>query len=226
MLGLPSPPQILVMFYILWPKGFSSDVHYGKDIVDPLPTFKMKASHLLEANLNLIPQTRDTHWYTKLMKSLGNFNHSKAIALRCENDKEIVLPKYMRENLLPPLYATKILHIKMRNRYNFSAVDVVDCLLWMSPQLDTLSFDQTRDLKSLIKFTYRDEDEDEKPCCASLPWKCWRHELKNVKLQNFENMELQELRNYFLTNTNNTPEIIEDPTGCNIYTSFHWIYLT
>ncbi|OIS99248.1 hypothetical protein A4A49_23453 [Nicotiana attenuata] len=205
---------------------FSSDVYYGKDIAHLLPTFKMKASHLLEANLNLIPQTRDTHWYTKLIKSLGNFNHYKAIVLRCENDKEIVIPKYKRENLLPPLYATKILHIKIRNQCNFSAVNVVDSLLWMSPQLDTLSFGQTRDLKSMIKFTYRDEDEvdgeDEKPCCASLPWKCWRHEIKKVKLQNFKCMELKELRNYFLTNTNTTLEIIEDPTGCNIYTSFHF----
>ncbi|XP_009612576.1 uncharacterized protein LOC107759505 [Nicotiana tabacum] len=195
---------------------FSSEVRYGKDIVEPLPTFKLKASHMLEANLNLIPEiTLDTYWYNKFMKSLANFNHSKAITFRCENDKVIVIPKYKRENLIPPLYCTKHLYVIM-NRWNHSVVDLVDSLLWISPQLDTLSFGRALDIK-ILKFTYRDA-ADEEPCCESLPWKYWRHELKKVKLQNFTCVELSKLRNYFLTNTD-ILEIIEDPPRCNICSS-------
>ncbi|XP_075075022.1 putative F-box/FBD/LRR-repeat protein At5g56810 isoform X2 [Nicotiana tabacum] len=193
--------------------GFLSDVRYGEDTVDPLPTFNLKASNLLEACLCLIPETLDNPWYSKLIKSLGNFNHCNAITLCCENDKEIVIPKDMRENLLPPLYDAKCLRVTIMNPLNHSVVDVVDSLLWISPQLDSLYFGcGTEDLKTL-KFTSRDaaDDEDEKPCCASMPWKCWRHELKKVKLNNFTCTELQELRNYLLTNTDILEEIIEVP---------------
>ncbi|PHT79337.1 hypothetical protein T459_17389 [Capsicum annuum] len=128
--------------------GFSSDVRYGNDIVNPLPAFHLKASPLLEVKLKLIPETPDTNWYSELTKSLRNFNHSKAICLCCDD----------------------------------------------------------------YKFTYRDaaDDEDEKPCCASLPWKCWRHELKKVELQ--QNIGLKErldLEKYFLTNADML-EIIDE----------------
>ncbi|XP_009621912.1 F-box/FBD/LRR-repeat protein At5g56420-like isoform X1 [Nicotiana tomentosiformis] len=191
----------------------TSDVHHGKEEL----LFKLKASQLLEAKIKLIPgpEDLDTHWYSKLANSLVNFNHSRAITLSCDEDKVIVIPKDMRENLFPPLSGPKGLHIKIMDWSNYSVVDVVDSLLWMSPQLDTLSVYQGRDLKSVIKFTYRDEDEaddeDEKPCCASLPWKCWKHELKKVKLQNFTCTELEKLRNYFLSNTDILEKIIEDP---------------
>nr|XP_009777318.1 PREDICTED: uncharacterized protein LOC104226915 [Nicotiana sylvestris] len=188
----------------------TSDVLHGKEEL----LFKLKASQLLEAKIKLIPglEALDTHWYSKLANSLGNFNLSRAITLSCDEDKVIVIPKDMRENLIPPLSGPKCLHIKIMDRSNYSVVDVVDSLLWMSPQLDTLSVDQGRDLKSVIKFTYSDAaNEDEKPCCASLPWKCWKHELKKVKLQNFTCTELEKLRNYFLSNTDILEKIIEDP---------------
>ncbi|KAJ8560087.1 hypothetical protein K7X08_004145 [Anisodus acutangulus] len=138
------------------------------------------------------------------------------IAVDLDTPNVIVIPKDMRENLLPPLYGAKRLHIKIMDQTNYSVVDVVDSLLWISPQVDTLSVDQGRSLNSLIKFTYRDAaNEDEKPCCASQAWKCWRHELKKVKLQNFARTELEKLRNYFLTNTD-TLSIIENPSECSL----------
>lgn len=125
----------------------------------------------------------------------------------------IVIPKRMRENLLPLLYGTR-LHVKINNLLSHSAmVHVLESLFWVSPQLGTLSFGQIIDYRTL-KFTYRDTtDEAEKPCCAYVPWKCWRHELNKVNLQHFTCMELPKLRNYFLTNTD-VLEIIEDPPGC------------
>ncbi|KAM3308181.1 putative F-box/LRR-repeat protein [Capsicum chacoense] len=190
---------------------FSYDIHHGKKglvgYFDPSPIFKLKASRLLEVEIKLIPdpEALDTRWYSKLTESLGNFNNSTAITLRCDYDQVIVIPKDMRENLLPPLYGTKRMQIKTMDRTNYSIVDVVDSLLWIFPQLDTLSVDKGQSLQSLIKFTYRDaaDDEDEKPCCASLAWKCWRHELKEVKLQNFTRTELEKLTYYFLENSYN-----------------------
>ncbi|XP_047270475.1 putative F-box/LRR-repeat protein At3g18150 [Capsicum annuum] len=146
---------------------FSYDIHHGKKglvaYFDPSPIFKLKASRLLEVEIKLIPdpEALDTRWYSKLTESLGNFNNSTATTLRCDYDQVIVIPKDMRENLLPPLYGTKRMQIKIMDRTNYSIVDVVDSLLWIFPQLDTLSVDKGQSLQSLIKFTYRDAADDE-----------------------------------------------------------------
>lgn len=118
----------------------------------------------------------------------------------------------MRDTLLPPLYGTKHLHIQIESHVKHpDVVGIVDSLLRFSPQVDTLSFCGNVELE-MLKFTYRDaaDDEDEKPCCASLPWKCWRHELKKVELQ--QNIGLKErldLEKYFLTNADML-EIIDE----------------
>ncbi|KAJ8560099.1 hypothetical protein K7X08_004157 [Anisodus acutangulus] len=159
-------------------------------------------------------KTLDTLWYSKLTKSLGNFSHSKAIELCCNSDTVLVIPIDMRENLLPPLYGAKHLHIICKYP-SYSVVDFVDSLLWISPQLDTLSFKKPRSSNNL-KFIYRDTaDEDEKPCCPSLHLKCWRHNLKEVELQKFTFAELEELRNYFLTNAD-ILQIVEVPLECSL----------
>lgn len=64
--------------------------------------------------------------------------------------QEIVIPMYMRENLLPPLYGTKHLRLKVPYHYCYSVVNAVDSLLWISPQLETLYIGHIGDLKSLI----------------------------------------------------------------------------
>ncbi|PHT45913.1 hypothetical protein CQW23_15071 [Capsicum baccatum] len=87
---------------------------------------------------------------------------------------------------------------------------------WYSELMKSLSsFNHSKAISIFCddyKFTYRDaaDDEDGKPCCASLPWKCWRHELKKVELQ--QNIGLKErldLEKYFLTNADML-EIIDE----------------
>ncbi|KAG5601982.1 hypothetical protein H5410_033352 [Solanum commersonii] len=213
---------------------FSYDIRHGRDgllgYFEPSPIFKLKASRLLEVMIKLIPdpEALDTDWYSKLTESKlrlrqGTFSKLTTCPARrrCSGFLiVIVIPKHMRENLVPPLNGTKHIHIKIMDRTNYSIVDVVDSLLWISPQLDTLSVDQGRSLQSLIKFTYRDadDDEDDKACCASLAWKCWSHELKRVQLQNFTRTELEKLRNYFLK-ISDTLSIIEDSPECSLLTS-------
>nr|XP_016444928.1 PREDICTED: uncharacterized protein LOC107770166 [Nicotiana tabacum] len=182
----------------------------------PLSTFKLKASILLEASFCLTPEADDNHWHSKLTKFLANFNHSKVIELSCHCDRVIVIPKDLRENFLPPLYGTNILQVNLQNQSNYSVVDVIDSMLWISPHLGTLSFITRAPGLKTLKFIYEDaSDDDEKPCCASLPWKCWRHVLKKVKLQNFTCMEQQELRNYFFANAD-ISEMVVIPLDCSL----------
>ncbi|XP_060185644.1 uncharacterized protein LOC132615103 [Lycium barbarum] len=164
---------------------------FNYDFLDQLPTLKlMKASVLLEVELYLIPGKRlDNPWYSMLMKFLGNFKQSKAIKLDCWYWDAIVIPKDMRKKLVPPLHGTTSLHTKFEISGNNSLVDILDSLVWISPQLDTLSFVRDVELTRTMKFIYEDASaEDEKTI--------WRHKLKEVKMENFTSMEQQELRNY------------------------------
>ncbi|MCD9640710.1 hypothetical protein HAX54_026186 [Datura stramonium] len=175
---------------------------------DPLSTFKLKASVLLEVTLHLYAEHGVFDWHSKLVKFLANFNYAKAIELMCDGYKEIVIPKDLRENFLPPLYGTNILQVNLEKQSSYSVVHIIDSMLWISPRPDTLSFTLPPGLKSL-KFIYKDaSDEDGKPCCASLPWKCWRHTLKQVKLQNFTHLEEEKLIKYFFANADNL-EMVE-----------------
>ncbi|KAM3325911.1 hypothetical protein P3S67_001037 [Capsicum chacoense] len=169
------------------------------------PTLKLKAPASLEPKISFDSKNPDSDWYSKLLIFLANFNHYRAVELSSKNDEVIIIPNDVRESLVPLLYGTDRLHVKFQNKLKHSVVDIVDSLLWISPQLDTLSFHQA-DLKTL-KFIYEDvSDEDKKPCCTSLTWKCWRQKLKQVEMQNFTCMEQQELSNYFFTN----PGLITD----------------
>ncbi|KAH0641572.1 hypothetical protein KY290_033175 [Solanum tuberosum] len=169
-----------------------------------LPTLQLKASASasLEAKNCFVSGTTDSD----VTKFLGNFNQSMVVELTCKSDKALAIPKDMRGNLLPPLYGTNRVHVNIRSPLiNCSIVDILDSMLWISPQLDTISYCKP-DLKVLM-FIY----EDEMPCCTSQPWKCWRPKLKQVKIQNITCMEQkQELRNYLYANTD-IPEIIEVP---------------
>ncbi|MCD9641603.1 hypothetical protein HAX54_027901 [Datura stramonium] len=164
------------------------------------PTLKLKASASLEPKISFHSETPDSDWYSKLLIFLANFNHSRDVELFSKNEEVLCPTKSLAAHLKEAgcydfSYVVSFLLIQ------YSVVDIVDSLLWLSPQMDTLSFHQA-DSKTL-KFIYEDASEKgEKRCCTctSLTWKCWRHKLKQVKMQNFRCMEQQELRNYFFSN--------------------------
>ncbi|KAK4340749.1 hypothetical protein RND71_039250 [Anisodus tanguticus] len=125
---------------------------------------KLKASDLLEAKIYFDSLANpDTDWYSKLPNFLVNFNHSVAIDLSSKNDEVMVIPKDVRVNFLPPLHATNNLHVNIEKRLKYSIVDVVYSLLWISPQLDTISFGGTLRLKDPKDAS----NEAGKPCCSS-----------------------------------------------------------
>ncbi|KAM3216055.1 putative F-box/LRR-repeat protein [Capsicum annuum] len=161
-----------------------------------LPTLKlMKSSVFLVLKLEFsLTNILDSHWYSMLMKFLGNFKQSKAIKLDCCDRDGIVIPKDTRENMVPPLYvANATWYIKFNTFGDCSLVDILDSLLWISPQLDTLILVQESNLNTTLKFI----DED---ASAEGEKFLWRHKLKKVRMANFTCMEQQELRNYLFTN--------------------------
>ncbi|PHT50870.1 hypothetical protein CQW23_10617 [Capsicum baccatum] len=161
----------------------------------------ISASVLLKVELKLFEgseSTYDRRWYSKLVRFLGNFNQVKAIHLKCDTETVIVIPKNMRKKLVSSLYGTDGLHIEFEKLYknHYSVGEVLDSLLWIFPQLDTLSF--LRDnLKSTLKFIYDDDSFENEKTCTSLLLKRPRHKkLKDVKMENFECTDQQQLRDY------------------------------
>ncbi|KAK4727624.1 hypothetical protein R3W88_032541 [Solanum pinnatisectum] len=156
----------------------------------------MKASVLLEVVLEFCAGGNKfvSHWYSMLMKFLGNFKQSKSIKLQCLFANGIVIPKDMRKNSDPPLFGTTAtLHIEYGFLVNCSLGDIVDSFLWISPQLNTLTFVRDSDLSCTLKFIYEDASAEDEKTFRS-------HKLKEVKMENFTCMEQQELRNYLFTN--------------------------
>ncbi|PHT25141.1 hypothetical protein CQW23_35221 [Capsicum baccatum] len=168
---------VLHDFSLITVKLDTTNLKYFSYRSSSFPTLKLKAPASLQPKIAFDSKSPDSDWYSKLLIFLANFSHYRAVELSSENDEVIIIPNDVRESLVPPLYGTDRLHVKFQNKLKYSVVDIVDSLLWISPQLDTLSFHQA-DLKTL-KFIYEDAfDEDEKPYCTSLTWKCWRHKLK------------------------------------------------
>lgn len=162
-------------------------------------------------SLDIEQGTHEVLLHNKLMEFLRNFNHSKVMRLITGQQAELLLPEELRENLSPPLYDVKHLTVIPYDGVDKSKIlKILDSLLWMAPCLDTLNLTLPCDEKT-VKFTHEASMiVDGGPCCTSAPFKCWRHSLKKVEFDNFENVEQQrELRNYFVENA----KILESVDG-------------
>ncbi|KAF9670863.1 hypothetical protein SADUNF_Sadunf13G0113200 [Salix dunnii] len=138
-------------------------------------------------------------WFSSLRDFLSCFDHCKELELACSIEMALIFPVDYRDNLLPPLYDLKYLKVvaKFPTKPE-DLVDLLDGLLWFSPRLTVLSFVSGNKEKSL-KFENDiavaiDEDLQ---CCYSMPIKCWRHSLKKVTVENFEDRENTILQRFF-----------------------------
>ncbi|XP_034887628.1 F-box/LRR-repeat protein 13 [Populus alba] len=130
---------------------------------------------------------------------LSCFDIAKELEIACSIEMALIVPIDSRDNLLPPLYDLK--YLKVVAKFPTKSEDLVgllDSLLWFAPRLTVLSFVSGSKEKSL-KFEYDkavaiDEDLE---CCYSMPIKCWRHSLKKVTMENFEDREDTILQTFF-----------------------------
>ncbi|KAJ6433382.1 hypothetical protein OIU84_017138 [Salix udensis] len=138
-------------------------------------------------------------WFSSLRDFLSCFDHCKELEIACSIEMALIFPIDSRDSLLPPLYDLK--YLKVVGKFPAKSedlVDLVDGLLWFSHCLTVLSFVSGNKEKSL-KFEYDiavaiDEDLQ---CCYSMPIKCWRHSLKKVTVENFDDRENTILQRFF-----------------------------
>ncbi|KAB5513015.1 hypothetical protein DKX38_030043 [Salix brachista] len=118
-----------------------------------------------------------------------SFDHCKELEIDCDMDEVLVAPINVRKNLLPPLYDLNYLKLVTKQKPK-NINDLVDGLMWLAPRLSKLSFISNCQEKSL-KFEYDKARtiEDDLDCCKLRPIKCWRHSIRKVTMENFEDCE-------------------------------------
>ncbi|KAG5224831.1 FBD-associated F-box protein [Salix suchowensis] len=107
------------------------------------------------------------HWYTNLREFLACFDHCKELEIDCDMDMALIVPINVRKNLLAPLYDLNYLKLVTEQKPE-NINDLVDGLMWLAPRLSKLSFISNCQEKSL---------------------KCWRHSIRKVTMENFEDCE-------------------------------------
>ncbi|KAK9267064.1 hypothetical protein L1049_024013 [Liquidambar formosana] len=155
----------------------------------PLMTFSISSS-LVGVKLSLGTASLTREWFVNLRDFLGFFGHCKVLTLLCESDEVLIFPEALKDDLLPPLYDLKHLKIEVSST-SINYARLVKSLLWLAPHPETISF-VSGNIEKSIKLGYEKmvaKQEDPEYCCRYRPIKCWRHYLKNVTMENFENVD-------------------------------------
>lgn len=216
------------------------DFGYHGDII----SFSFNAPRLLKVGFDLETKVVDDSWHFRKVEFLAKFSHCKAVIFLSESKSymDVLIPKALRESLVPPLYNVKHLSLSIHNGFKSlvpnAAVDLIDGLLWICPHLETLTI-RLGLIKKSIKFLYEEVMDNEGnlcPCCKSLPIGCWRHCLKKVVVENtlwiskseikhFNGFEDEtNLKKFFLENAKFL-ERMDDFTYCKLKNRSWWATL-
>ncbi|PWA89277.1 F-box domain, cyclin-like protein [Artemisia annua] len=143
----------------------------------------MNVGSLYSANIELYPsryEKRNDTWFHNLNEMLQCLKLAKRWVFKTDSEKNIIVPKQLRENLLPPLEETDvdiIVEIASRTR-DTNFVDLANSMLWISPRLKLLSVYLQSVLFASLRLAHGDYSrKQENSCsfCTSHPIRCWRH---------------------------------------------------
>ncbi|EXB80814.1 hypothetical protein L484_020068 [Morus notabilis] len=146
---------------------------------------------------------------------LNLFAHCDIVSLSSKSSSDtcyLIYPEQERKALIPPLYDVKHLKIQVTVLIfkSMRIMELVDSLLWFSPHPESISvilYDSSCSTKEfIIKFYYgvptnsEVEEDNVITCCSSSPVRCWRHDLTEVAIENFEDCDRTSLQIYFMEN--------------------------
>ncbi|GMY34621.1 F-box/FBD/LRR-repeat protein At3g52680-like isoform X1 [Fagus crenata] len=151
-------------------------------------------------------------WNVERIEFLSKLSNSKVLKLMFPSNERGIIPKELRETVSSPSYNVKHLHLYQPSsalsytRHEIN--ELMDSLLWISPLLDILTIEcSCKGFPDFYKITFKFSYEkpsykgDNPSCCKFLPFPCWRHCLKTVKIDNFRGFADREiLHKYFFEN--------------------------
>ncbi|XP_043687421.1 F-box/FBD/LRR-repeat protein At5g53840-like [Telopea speciosissima] len=117
----------------------------------------MNTSCKLHVELHLKPIAVDSRWFSELREILGWFGHAQILTICCKAHKteRFIIPKELRESSVPPLLDLKHLQLLTSTESIMNYEELIDSLLWISPNIETLSIDMDSSCKTL-KFQPKD----------------------------------------------------------------------
>nr|GEZ98875.1 F-box domain, cyclin-like protein [Tanacetum cinerariifolium] len=103
----------------------------------------MNVGRLFLAKIELYPrryQKRKDTWFRNLNEMLRCLK-AKMVVIETNLGKNIIIPKQLRQNLMPPLDKTDEVSVEItsRTRDTIDLVDLADSMLWISPRLKYLT---------------------------------------------------------------------------------------
>ncbi|XP_043687420.1 probable FBD-associated F-box protein At1g32375 [Telopea speciosissima] len=111
----------------------------------------MNTSCKLHVELHLKPIAVDSRWFSELREILGWFGHAQILTICCKAHKteRFIIPKELRESSVPPLLDLKHLQLSTSTESIMNYEELIDSLLWISPNIETLSIDMGSSCKTL-----------------------------------------------------------------------------
>ncbi|XP_050289688.1 uncharacterized protein LOC126727820 [Quercus robur] len=184
-------------------RWISHDSYSGNTAI----SFSLNASGLLDAEYTMWSSYGP--WDAAKIEFLSKMGKSKVFKLSIIVIQDVIIPKELSETLPSPLYNVK--HLKLSippplTRYKIK--ELLDGLLWISPLPDMLVIESRRESdpdfnKVAFEFSYRKPIyKEENPSCGKfLPFPCWRHCLKTVKIESLKgHVDREILYKYFSGN--------------------------
>ncbi|KAK1422479.1 hypothetical protein QVD17_25622 [Tagetes erecta] len=97
---------------------------------------------LAKANIKLNPsryQNLDETWFKRIIEMLHCLKHVETLEFNTDSVKNIIIPKELRETLVPPLDELECIKVTSSSS-STNVVDLADSMLWVSPRLKKLLY--------------------------------------------------------------------------------------
>ncbi|KAF5758231.1 putative F-box domain, leucine-rich repeat domain superfamily, F-box-like domain superfamily [Helianthus annuus] len=150
----------------------------------------------LYPNLN---QKRDQIWFTRLTEMLHCLKHAKRLEFYTNSDQNVIIPKYLRETLMPPLDEISWIVVRTTSRFT-DIVNLADSMLWVSPRVNNL-FCSSNFWEFILKLSHEESTSDSS-CrfCASHSSRCWRHTVTGYVVDHTYGAQKEEMKLYLQAN--------------------------
>ncbi|XP_065866969.1 uncharacterized protein [Euphorbia lathyris] len=161
-----------------------------------IPFSWMNPSGMKEAKLyfqcsSTLHKSVSSIWYNGLTSFLKRFDHSKGMKLVVCSGENVIIHEDMKEVLIPLDCSLKLEIIVS----SISLEDILDNLLrrWRPVTLSIVP-STSSDLPKLCQVQMKMENREEEPSCCkynSSNNKCWRHFLRDVKIENLADFRMK-----------------------------------
>ncbi|KAM0032082.1 putative F-box domain, leucine-rich repeat domain superfamily, F-box-like domain superfamily [Helianthus debilis subsp. tardiflorus] len=170
-----------------------------------IPFLNMHFPNLDWARIELKPsryEKRNEEWFNGLINMLKCLKSAERLMIHTNSDKNIIVPKGVRETLVPPFDGNLDIDVKTSSRSS-NVVDLSDSMLWISPRVRRLYF-KSFNWEFVMQLDHQDllSGAHDNSCsfCSSYTSRCWRHSVTHYSLGHSMDLKYKEMVSYLMEN--------------------------